>query len=329
MTTSLALPKTATLTSARKFMADIKADSDMKRSDSYTIHIRDIEFRPEWNIRQINLEHVEALKATIANGELFDALEVEGVYNEDNKACFHIVDGHHTYSAIKSLFDEAKHDGFVPVVIFKGNEQDKLIRAFNSTQGLKLTPLEQARVYERMLNEGMTKKEVSQRTGKSLSVISNALYILNADEEVITAIEEGKIKSSRVGRIMREHGTDNASLIVKAEIQAAQGNSPVVEPESPQGAQEPTGANNQESDTQKGMIKASKQALQYKTLSKGKTQDLIELVRMLANREAIESDGNIKLSSVERIALESAMKEIKKIDSHNQAVSETMSNITG
>ena len=226
------------------------------------------------------------------------------------------------------MFDEGKHDGFVPVTIFKGNEKDKLTRAFNSTQGLALTPLDQGRLFQRMLDEGMSKKEISKRTSKSLSVISNALFILKADDEVITAIEEGKIKSSRVGRIMREHGTENATLIVKAEIEAGQPNTLEQQPKGISDSQQTSDSDSNESQVDKGVFKASKQALQYKSLSKGKTQDLIELVRMLANREAIDTDGNITLSSIERVALESAMKEIKKIDSHNQAVSETLSNIT-
>ena len=358
MTALQSITKATSISAFPKAIKECSQYEMKKATGVFVINVGSIHFTPEWNLRKINREQVEALKHALLNGETVDPLEVEMIFI-DEKPAFSVVDGHHTTTAIFELVEEGKHDGNHQATIFKGSELDKVVRAFNSTQGLPLTPLETARAFERMLNETkddgskMTRKDVAARTGKSLSFISNSLYLLIADEETLRLVEENKIKASRVGRIMREHGVENTHLIVKAEIAASSldnqetnqtfelttthtsglaNSAPIIEEAeysevsknmNTQGDDNPV----QKGDDSKGQLIASKNALKYKSLSKGKVTAMVELVKRLAKKD-IGKDGVLELNAIELQSLQDLGIELDKLDKHNQAVTEQLQALT-
>lgn len=307
-------------TSPRKFLNDIDNKDLMKRTDSYLIHINKINFVEEWNIRNIDSEQVLAIKTSISNGEEPEASTVEMVYIDD-VPMFNIVDGHHTYCALRELHEEGKHDGTLKVVIFKGNEADKLVRAFNSTQGKPLTPIESANVFQRMKSNGLTNSKISERTGKSLSFISNALFLLNGDNEMLKLIEDGSLSSSRAGRLLRDHGADMATSVAKLEIGLSNDATVAAIPEeaSAQADNKPQGEKvKTECSEGQRVRKAAKNAMKRKTLSAGKVTSALELIKTMSKR--VNDDHMVELNEHLVAQLESLSSELERIESHNQSV---------
>ncbi|EGQ9239957.1 hypothetical protein RJY99_004721 [Vibrio vulnificus] len=315
-----------------------------KATGDFIVALRDIHFTPEWNIRKINRDQVAAIKSAIINGELVDPLELEMVLI-DGIPMFLVVDGHHTYVAINELVSEGRHDGYHKATIFKGSEFDKVVRAFNCSQSLPLGPLDTARAFQRMLDETkddgskVTKSDISKRTGKPLAFISNSLFLLKADEETQRLIDEGKIKASRVGRIMREHGVENVALYVKAELSMvdAAKEQKLISDTAPQLKDSVViedaeysvvsgGTTEQQPDNPPAQLIATKNALKLKSLSAGRISSMTELFRLLAKR-GLDETGSITLNEIERAEFEALAIDIAKVDNHNALVKEKLSSL--
>ncbi|MCG9575485.1 hypothetical protein L1D14_04460 [Vibrio tubiashii] len=339
MTAITTNPSIVSATSMAKFTDAIKqsGSGDMKKATGeFVINVSDINYTPEWNLRPIDHEHVAEMAEAMDNGEVFDPIEVEMVF-VDNQPKFNIVDGYHTYNVIKLLMEQNKHDGQTRATIFKGNEADKLFRAFNSSQNKQLTPYQAAKTFERMLNETnddgskVTKSQISARTGKTLSYISNTLFILNADTEMLKLIESGEISPSKAGRLMRKHG-EMATPFAKAELGLlAPSSTDSVETEPapsttlPSTDSESSQENNSkvkqgESDT-RSLKKAAKNATTLRSPTPAKTQSAFELILSMANR--LEGD-TLTLNSLQLEQLKGLSKYIEEVNNHNAKVTATL-----
>lgn len=83
----------------------------------------------------------------------------------------------------------------VPVIVRQVKQQQKLELALvENIQRQNLNPLEEARAYQKLIDEfGLKQEQVARKVGKSRSVIANSLRLLNLPEEIKKAITNGKI----------------------------------------------------------------------------------------------------------------------------------------
>ncbi|PKM78939.1 MAG: chromosome partitioning protein ParB, partial [Firmicutes bacterium HGW-Firmicutes-13] len=83
----------------------------------------------------------------------------------------------------------------IPVVIKEFKENEMLeIALIENIQREDLNPLEEGEAYKRLMDEfGFTQEKLSERIGKSRSVIANTLRLLNLDSEVKKFLRDGKI----------------------------------------------------------------------------------------------------------------------------------------
>ncbi len=320
-------------TSISAFPKAIKEEGlfDMKKATGeFVIDVGLIDFTPEWNIRPICRTQVEALKNARQNGETLDPFELEPV-QIDGKNRFRIVDGHHTYVAIKELFDEKQDDGKHKATMFKGTESDKLVRAFNSTQGLPLTPMQACRTFQRMLDEGMSRKEIAKRVSKPLAYVSDVLFLSNADDEMVAMIDSEVISASRAKRLLREQG-ENATAFAKLETGTGL-NTESGESGQPAANQELTSeqsANdsriNTESATETTIRKAGKRSTQMRTVSTGKTTAAFELLTAVSKR--LPEDGEtIELNPLLLNQIKELANYYSDIKAHNTEVANSLKQI--
>lgn len=96
----------------------------------------------------------------------------------------------------------------VPVVI-RGEETDKdklVLALLENIQRADLNPIEEARSYARLSDEyGLTHDEIAKKVGKSRSAISNALRLLELDEDILLAVEMEKISRSHAKTLLSEN----------------------------------------------------------------------------------------------------------------------------
>jgi ParB family chromosome partitioning protein len=81
----------------------------------------------------------------------------------------------------------------VPVTVRTADAHDKLLLALiENIQREDLNPLEEARGYERLVEEfGLTQEQVSKKVGKARSTVANAMRLLALPQEVRDAIAAG------------------------------------------------------------------------------------------------------------------------------------------
>ncbi|MCC2524927.1 ParB/RepB/Spo0J family partition protein [Vibrio coralliilyticus] len=339
----------ATSISAFPKELQLKAGQQLKKATGEFIgNIASIHYTPEWNIRDICPDNVAEIKRVIAGGGPVDPIEVEPIF-VDGVPMLSTIDGHHTYLAIKELVDEEKHDGLHRMSLFKGTEKQKLVRAFNSSQNLKLKPIQAARTFQRMLDEGMSRSDISRETGKPLSYISNALHLLLAPEKALKLIDEGKISSSRVGRIMREHGADKGMGYILIEAQEvsipAQNNTNVPASESvtvennalhehqlsiPDSELQDSnistrnGAAVNSSEKGETTKRAAKQSTKLRSPSKSQVDSSVELIMALGSRIDDENQTSIELNPLILKQIKELASKFSDIKSHNKSITDAV-----
>src|SRR5215831_1983081 len=85
--------------------------------------------------------------------------------------------------------------GRVPVVVRDVSEESALEMALvENLQREDLNPIEQARAFERLVNDfSLTQEEVAERTGKDRATIANSVRLLKLDQDIQDMLEEGRL----------------------------------------------------------------------------------------------------------------------------------------
>lgn len=102
----------------------------------------------------------------------------------------------------------------VPVVIKHLNNQEVLqIALIENIQREDLTPIEEARAYERLINDfSNTQEDIAKFISKSRSHVANLLRLLTLPTDVIKLIEDGKLSMGHARTLV---GLSNASALAK------------------------------------------------------------------------------------------------------------------
>lgn len=176
-------------------------------------------------------EHVALGLEALKNGKALKNLTLTAIEFEDGTKGVKVVDGFHTHEITKRYIAHLKEQGIkeqkVGNTVYTGSEDTTFIAVdildlddyqqdlykLNSQRGRKNDPIELVMFIDRMMKEhNKTIPEIAQEIGKPQSSIKNLMVLLNADDELIALIREGKIKASRAAAIMRmfmkENGID-------------------------------------------------------------------------------------------------------------------------
>jgi ParB family transcriptional regulator, chromosome partitioning protein len=102
----------------------------------------------------------------------------------------------------------------VPAILMDVPEDKALeITLVENLQREDLNPIEEARAYQRLLQEfHMTHEEVAERTGKERTTISNAVRLLRLERPLLELLEDGKLSAGQ-GRALL--GIEDGSLRVQ------------------------------------------------------------------------------------------------------------------
>lgn len=122
-----------------------------------------------------------------------------------------LLDGHRRHKALMLLISQGVQNLTVPAIRVEDGwgEKEVLLDMALSNSGKPFAPLEEAKLYQRLKDEfNMTVKEIALHVGKSLSHVSDKLAILNSDETLVEAINDGDIKPSDAITMVRKSKGD-------------------------------------------------------------------------------------------------------------------------
>ncbi|GAA5514337.1 chromosome-partitioning protein Spo0J [Deinococcus carri] len=99
----------------------------------------------------------------------------------------------------------------VPALIRDLGDREALeIAIIENLQREDLGPLEEARAYQALLEQGLNQEGVAQAVGKGRSTISNALRLLTLPEAALRALEGGEISAGHARAILAQPEGDRA-----------------------------------------------------------------------------------------------------------------------
>ncbi|MBY7854407.1 hypothetical protein KW429_11925 [Vibrio fluvialis] len=209
-----------------------------KRPEQLKVPFSNLVVIEGWNIRkEIDQDHVKNMMVSFVNGQEPSDFMVQPV--EMNGAVrLAILGGHHTHETISNIIaiqqgGEPKNDfekmikegvqftndTLCTVKLIKAaNEAERIIQAYNHNQTLGMGYLDKARSFQTLRSEGLTVTQISHHLGVRKSVVSNALYLLNGDAELLDLVEKKKISGTAAMHLLREHGPEKATHYAKASI---------------------------------------------------------------------------------------------------------------
>lgn len=110
----------------------------------------------------------------------------------------------------------------VPALIKTGEEDGRVkleLAIIENLQREDLNPVDRARSFERLAKEfGLKQAQIATKVGKSREYVSNSLRILSLPEEMITALEEGKISEGHTRPLLMLVDRPEEQLVLFKEI---------------------------------------------------------------------------------------------------------------
>ena len=170
-----------------------------------------------WNVREDSEEltdHINELCASITEIGVQQPLTV---YLEGDE--LFLSDGHCRLKAIKQALTNGADIKTVPCRVEEryANEVDRTLSMIVRNSGKSLTPLEKSKVIKKLLGFGWTEKEVSAKTGISLTYVYKLIEVSALPEEVKQAVAERQISAQDAVKAVKERApVEKVSPEIKA-----------------------------------------------------------------------------------------------------------------
>lgn len=186
------------------------------RTDVYKMDPKDLRVKDGWNSRDMtdpaNIAHIEDLAKSIAENGVREPLKVSV---EDNVP--YITNGECRYRAVMLCLERGIDIQTVPVMGEDrfANEADRLFTQFISNSGKQFGPIENARLFKRLLDMGWQQNDIAKKTGFSGGRVSQLLELLRLPVVLQKFITEGKASASMVLATFKKHNEDVALTVAE------------------------------------------------------------------------------------------------------------------
>jgi hypothetical protein len=194
------------------------------RSDTFVVSFFDLHIEADWNSRDLsnpeNLAHIEWLSHNIPENGQKEAIEVRV---EGNKLW--VRDGHCRYfgMALAMKRDGWKCEGVKVVTTERGSDKtDHVLSQILRNSGKRLSPIETAVAYQKLIRLGMTAEKVALKVTKSVAAVNASLTLLEADPEVKALVVAGKVSATEAAQVVKEHGPTEATRIITESLTKVQ-----------------------------------------------------------------------------------------------------------
>lgn len=204
--------------------------SGAKQGTIWMIPVENIHVIEGFNVRVVNdsyKEHVESLAQSmidigfLEDKPLLGFISQEGDSGEE-KIC--VVDGHSRLAAVKIANSRGALISSIPVVIDShSNIVDHNVRLINSNNGRALSQWEKALVVKRLHSYGLTKIDVSRRTGIPVNMVSDLInHLLPAPPILHNWVIEERISVSFAIENLKKYGGNKAIEKIQKAIENAE-----------------------------------------------------------------------------------------------------------
>lgn len=199
---------------------------EAKRADAVHILYESLHIEPGFNLREAGPEleeSIEDLTQHIMDGGRFPPLEVR--LRDDGGA--YVVDGHRRHAAIgralergAPLRNPADGKAWIHVVVFEGNDADRIARIITSAANKPLTAVEIAEGYKRLRAFNWTPAQIGKKVGKTAEHVLQLLALGDAGSDVRQMVSAGEVSATLAAKAARKHG-EKAGEVLGEQLQTA------------------------------------------------------------------------------------------------------------
>jgi len=165
-----------------------------------------------FNVRK-DMGDLQALAdSIIANGV---KVMLRGVFNPQEET-FTLTDGHRRYAAVCLAYEQGHTDIYLPFLREnKMSEADRTLGMILYNDGKPLTMIEEGDCYQRLVNYGWSIKQITERTGKTHTHISNCISIFTSGDAIKELVQSGEVAASTVVDLMRNKSEEQVLEMVQ------------------------------------------------------------------------------------------------------------------
>ena len=172
------------------------SEEPLEKSAYQQLPIYKVEPNPDQPRQDFDEEELQALADSIAVHGIIQPLTVREMPN----GYYQIIAGERRWRAARmaNLSD-------VPAVIIEADDKKAMeLALIENLQRQDLNPLEEALVYQTLMNEyGLTQEEAAGRVGKSRPAVANALRLLGLCPEVQERVRKGELSAGHARAILQ------------------------------------------------------------------------------------------------------------------------------
>jgi ParB/RepB/Spo0J family partition protein len=202
------------------------------RTDMYGILFEEIVVEEGFNIRY-DYGNIQELADSIVENGITNPIHAYQKKGDINR--YTLIEGHRRYKAVELAIKQKKLDPatfHIPMVKGKVvSDESRTLGLVLYNAGKSLTLLEEAMVYERLINYGMVAAEIAKKTGKSSTHISNCLRLVTANIATKKMIMDGVVAPTLVIDLLKTKEPKEVELELKGAVAGKAKESPV--PEAP------------------------------------------------------------------------------------------------
>ena len=197
----------------------IKHSAITSRKDMVMVNPSKIKVLENWNPRtEFETDKLLQLKnSIIANGVL---VPIRVKINKDGEMV--LIDGERRLRATLEAIKDGYEIVSIPAIIERKTmkESDMLCLAMTTNTGIKLTPFEEAKAIQRLLNYGMNLKEISTKLGHSVQFLKSRLKLNDATPETIEMLNKKEINLSDAIQVIDDSCGETEEQNKKAKIKS-------------------------------------------------------------------------------------------------------------
>lgn len=182
-------------------------------SDMFKIDPRQLHIKAGWNNRDMNaaenVEHIDMLARSIAEVGVKQPLTI---YWEEGKA--YVEDGHCRLQAAIRAIEVYKAD--LKTIPCKAgdryaNEADRVCGQILHNSGKPFTPMEQAKVFKKLIEMGWNQEDIGKKVGYSNGRISQILSLNTMPEGVKKMVADGSVSASMAQQVVKVSSNGTAA----------------------------------------------------------------------------------------------------------------------
>ena len=189
----------------------------VSRKDMMMINPEMIVVTKEWNPRtEFDIAKLNELKNSIIQHGVLTPIRVK-ITQEDT---FVLIDGERRLRATLMAIKSGNPIKSIPALVERKTikPEKMLILAMTTNNGVPLTPMEESEAMSRLVEYGLTVKEIATKLGHSVAFIKGRINLQNATDEVKEMLENKEIGIADVQDVINASNGDKTEQNNKATI---------------------------------------------------------------------------------------------------------------